>query len=28
MLANWLTQCGDKGALAKSVGLAPVLGKA
>jgi para-aminobenzoate synthetase component 2 len=28
MLANWLTQCGDKGALAKSVGLAPALGKA
>jgi para-aminobenzoate synthetase component 2 len=28
MLANWLTQCGDKGALAKSVGLTPVLGKA
>jgi para-aminobenzoate synthetase component 2 len=28
MLANWLTQCGDKGALAKSIGLAPVLGKA
>ncbi len=28
MLANWLTQCGDHGALAKSVGLAPVLGKA
>ena len=28
MLANWLTQCGDQGALAKSVGLAPVLGKA
>jgi para-aminobenzoate synthetase component 2 len=28
MLANWLTQCGDTGALAKSVGLAPVLGKA
>jgi para-aminobenzoate synthetase component 2 len=27
MLANWLTQCGDTGALAKSVGLAPVLGK-
>jgi para-aminobenzoate synthetase component 2 len=27
MLANWLTQCGDKEALAKSVGLAPVLGK-
>jgi para-aminobenzoate synthetase component 2 len=28
MLANWLTQCGDKDALAQSVGLAPVLGKA
>jgi len=28
MLANWLTQCGDKEALAKSVGLTPVLGKA
>jgi para-aminobenzoate synthetase component 2 len=28
MLANWLTQCGDNNALAKSVGLAPVLGKA
>ncbi len=28
MLANWLTVCGDKQALAKSVGLAPVLGKA
>ena len=28
MLANWLTGCGDKEALAKSVGLAPVLGKA
>ena len=27
MLANWLTQCGDQGALAKSVGLTPVLGK-
>lgn len=27
MLANWLTECGDKNALAKSVGLAPVLGK-
>jgi hypothetical protein len=27
-LANWLTACGDKEALAKSVGLAPVLGKA
>ena len=28
MLANWLTECGDKAALAKSAGLAPVLGKA
>jgi para-aminobenzoate synthetase component II len=28
MLANWLAQCGDKDALAKSVGLAPVLRKA
>jgi para-aminobenzoate synthetase component 2 len=28
MLANWLTECGDNAALAKSVGLAPVLGKA
>jgi para-aminobenzoate synthetase component 2 len=28
LLANWLTECGDKDALAKSVGLAPVLGKA
>jgi len=28
MLANWLTGCGDNEALAKSVGLAPVLGKA
>jgi para-aminobenzoate synthetase component 2 len=28
MLANWLKQCGDQGALAKSVGLTPVLGKA
>jgi para-aminobenzoate synthetase component 2 len=27
MLANWLTQCGDKNALAKSVGLAPVVGR-
>ena len=27
MLANWLAQCGDKDALAKSVGLAPVLRK-
>jgi para-aminobenzoate synthetase component 2 len=28
MLANWLAQCGDKDALANSVGLAPVLRKA
>ena len=28
MLANWLAQCGDKDALEKSVGLAPVLRKA
>jgi para-aminobenzoate synthetase component 2 len=28
MLANWLTQCGDAGAVARSVGLAPVVGKA
>ena len=27
MLANWLMQCGDKDALAKSVGLSPVVGK-
>jgi len=27
MLANWLTQCGDIDALAKSVGLSPVVGK-
>jgi para-aminobenzoate synthetase component 2 len=27
MLANWLTECGDTEALAKSVGLTPVLGK-
>jgi para-aminobenzoate synthetase component 2 len=27
MLANWLTQCGDKNALAKSVGLSPVVGR-
>jgi para-aminobenzoate synthetase component 2 len=26
MLANWLTECGDDKALAKSVGLAPVVG--
>jgi para-aminobenzoate synthetase component 2 len=27
MLAEWLTVCGDKDAIAKSVGLAPVVGK-
>ena len=27
MLANWLTQCGDESALAKSVGLSPVVGR-
>jgi para-aminobenzoate synthetase component 2 len=27
MLANWLTQCGDKDAQSKSVGLSPVVGK-
>ncbi len=27
MLANWLTECGDTQALARSVGLSPVLGK-
>ena len=27
MLANWLVQCGDAGALAKSVGLSPVVGR-
>ncbi len=27
MLANWLTECGDKDALAKSVGLTPVVGR-
>lgn len=26
MLANWLTECGDEQALARSVGLAPVVG--
>ncbi|MEJ6606981.1 MAG: aminodeoxychorismate/anthranilate synthase component II [Candidatus Planktophila sp.] len=26
MLANWLLQCGDKNALAKAVGLSPVVG--
>ncbi|MBP0461501.1 aminodeoxychorismate/anthranilate synthase component II [Streptomyces montanisoli] len=28
MLANWLTRCGDAGAVARSAGLAPVVGKA
>ncbi|MFI8101484.1 aminodeoxychorismate/anthranilate synthase component II [Streptomyces sp. NPDC086023] len=28
MLANWLTDCGDKGAVERSAGLAPVVGKA
>ncbi|MGW8888455.1 aminodeoxychorismate/anthranilate synthase component II [Streptomyces sp. NBC_00234] len=28
MLANWLEQCGDTGAVARSEGLAPVVGKA
>jgi para-aminobenzoate synthetase component 2 len=27
MLANWLTQCGDKNAQSKTVGLSPVVGK-
>ncbi len=27
MLANWLTQCGDKNAQGKAVGLSPVVGK-
>ncbi|MFE6780598.1 aminodeoxychorismate/anthranilate synthase component II [Streptomyces sp. NPDC057702] len=27
MLANWLTRCGDAGALERAVGLAPVVGK-
>jgi len=27
MLAEWLTVCGDKDAIAKSIGLAPVVGK-
>jgi para-aminobenzoate synthetase component II len=27
MLANWLEQCGDTGAVARSAGLAPVVGK-
>ncbi len=28
MLANWLTQCGDPDAVARSTGLAPVVGRA
>lgn len=28
MLANWLEECGDKGAVERSTGLAPVVGKA
>jgi para-aminobenzoate synthetase component 2 len=28
MLANWLVQCGDAGAVGRSAGLAPVVGKA
>ncbi|MGW7357778.1 aminodeoxychorismate/anthranilate synthase component II [Streptomyces sp. NPDC054802] len=28
MLANWLEQCGDVGAIGRSAGLAPVVGKA
>ncbi|QIP85586.1 aminodeoxychorismate/anthranilate synthase component II [Streptomyces sp. Tu 2975] len=28
MLANWLEQCGDTGAVGRSAGLAPVVGKA
>ncbi|QNP71485.1 aminodeoxychorismate/anthranilate synthase component II [Streptomyces roseirectus] len=28
MLANWLTECGDHGAVARSAGLAPVVGRA
>ncbi|WP_031080303.1 aminodeoxychorismate/anthranilate synthase component II [Streptomyces sp. NRRL WC-3549] len=28
MLANWLQRCGDAGAVARSAGLAPVVGKA
>lgn len=27
MLANWLTECGDKEALQKSIGLSPVVGR-
>lgn len=28
MLANWLVRCGDAGAVERSAGLAPVVGKA
>ncbi|MFF4752403.1 aminodeoxychorismate/anthranilate synthase component II [Streptomyces sp. NPDC002514] len=28
MLANWLVECGDQGAVARSAGLAPVVGRA
>ncbi|MFR9798355.1 aminodeoxychorismate/anthranilate synthase component II [Streptomyces sp. MS06] len=28
MLANWLEECGDRGAVARSAGLAPVVGRA
>ncbi|MGV9274357.1 aminodeoxychorismate/anthranilate synthase component II [Streptomyces griseosporeus] len=28
MLANWLAECGDEGAVARSAGLAPVVGRA
>jgi para-aminobenzoate synthetase component 2 len=28
MLANWLAECGDAGAVARSAGLAPVIGRA
>ncbi|OIJ91920.1 aminodeoxychorismate/anthranilate synthase component II [Streptomyces colonosanans] len=28
MLANWLVECGDRGAVARSAGLAPVVGRA
>jgi para-aminobenzoate synthetase component 2 len=27
MLANWLVACGDAGAVARSAGLAPVVGR-
>ncbi|MFI1107533.1 MULTISPECIES: aminodeoxychorismate/anthranilate synthase component II [Streptomyces] len=28
MLANWLAECGDEGAVGRSVGLAPIVGRA